>query len=160
MEARCGCPSPPIAGRPPAPIIGHPQLRLHHGHPLLGCHFVGVRAHPLLDTHLRPFIGRPRLSIMGTQYWASVVDADGPTRTGRPRHLSTRRPSGQVQANRINVRVRSPITIKCPFTSYGSNFFLIKNFFVKCCKSKLCAFPLHRSLSLRRQLNNEGNGVH
>lgn len=134
---------------------------------------------PLQDAHLRPLSDAHNcVSIMGAHclaailwgymvahYWASTpvrcgqnswapfLDACGPTRTGRPRHLSTWRPSGHLGANRFNAQVRLPISIKCRFTSVGSNFFLIKKIFINTCKSANCAFPLHRSLSVRRQMN-------
>ena len=72
----CGYPSLPITGRPSPPIIGCPQLRVHHGCPLLGCHFMGVYGRPLLGIHPRPIIGHPRLSVVGRipgrPFWTHV----------------------------------------------------------------------------------------
>ena len=62
---RSGCSMWTGPGCPILPITRRPQLRLHHGCPLLDCHFVGVYGRPLLGIHPRPIIGRPHLSIVG-----------------------------------------------------------------------------------------------
>lgn len=159
MWTGCGFPSLPITGRPSPPIIGYPQLRVHHGCPLLGCHFVGGIWSPIIGYPSAPNYWVPTSLRCGRDSWAPFLDARGSTRTGRPRHSSTRRPIGHIGANRFNAQVRSPISIKCHFTSVGSNFFLIKIFFRNICKSVNCTFHLHRSL-LPRWRSRKWNGVH
>ena len=103
--------------------------------PIVGLPFCGGIWSPIIGHPSAPNYWASRCVHRGPNSWAPFLDACGPTRTGRPRHLSTRRPIGHVGANRFNAQVRSPISIKCRFTSVGSNFFLIKNIFINTCKS-------------------------
>lgn len=138
------------------------SISAHYRMPTIACpSWVPIVGMPFYGGIWSPIIGHPSAPNYwastplrcGQDSWAPFLDACGPTRTGRPRHLSTRRPSGYLGANRFNAQVRLPISIKCSFTSVGSNFFLIKKIFRNTCKSASCAFPLHRSLSVRRQMN-------
>ena len=138
------------------PISAHyriPTIACPSWVPIVGLPFCGGIWSPIIGHPSAPNYWASTPLRCGQDSWAPFLDACGPTRTGRPRHLSTRRPIGHVGANRFNAQVRSPISIKCRFTSVGSNFFLIKNIFRNTCKSANCAFPLHRSLSVRRQMN-------
>ena len=138
------------------PISAHyriPTIACPSWVPIVGLPFCGGIWSPIIGHPSAPNYWASTPLRCGQDSWAPFLDACGPTRTGRPRHLSTRCPSGHLGANRFNAQVRSPISIKCRFTSVGSNFFLIKKFFRNTCKSESCAFPLHRSLSVRRQMN-------
>ena len=130
-----------------------PKLCVRRGRPLLGFHFVGACARPIMGIHQLPNFGRPRASVVGEipgrPFWTHM----GPLE--REAHVTC--PHGvQLATLRCVVKIRRPsvpISIKCRFTSVGSNFFLIKNCFPDICKNRIGAFPLHRSLSVRRQMN-------
>ena len=129
-----------------------PKLCVRHGRPLLGFHFVGACARPIMGIHQLPNFGRPRASVVGRipgrPFWTHMGPLEREAHVTCPRGV-------QLATLRCVVKIRRPsvpISIKCRFTSVGSNFFLIKICFPDICKNRIGVFHLHRSLSLRRQL--------
>ena len=144
----------PISAHYRMPTIAYPSWA-----PIVGLPFCGGIWPPIIEHPSAPNYWVSTPLRCGQDSWVPFLDACGPIRTGRPRHLSTRRPIGHVGANRFNAQVRLPTSIKCHFTSVGSKIFLIKFFFRNTCKSVNCTFHLHRSL-LPRWRSRKWNGVH
>lgn len=91
--------SKPVHYRAPVPVhYRMPTITPPLWVPIVGLPFCGGMWSSIIGHPPTPNNWASRCVHRGSNSWAPFLDACGPTRTGRPRHLPTRRPIGHAQA--------------------------------------------------------------